>query len=186
MSGLRKPQLYSVDDYLQGEQQAKLRHEFVDGNVFAMAGASARHNRICIRAVMALEPMALAKACQSFMADMKLRVGNSVYYPDIMVICDSSDTDPMMKSAPCLIIEVLSESTERADRIEKLQAYQTISTLRNYLLVAQDVRRVESYRRNGLTWRYESFVDQGEIELDCPAGVITLAQMYDGVVPLYA
>ena len=181
MSRLRKPQLFSIEDYLQGEQRAKLRHEFVEGNVFAMAGASAQHNRICIRTLMALEPMALAKGCQSFMADMKLRIGNSVYYPDIMVICDSSDTDPLIKSAPCLIIEVLSESTERADRIEKMQAYQNILTLRNYLLLAQDARRVELYRRNGLTWRYESFVEQGEIELDCPAGVITLAQMYDSV-----
>ena len=181
MSGLRKPQLFSIEDYLQGEQQANLRHEFVDGQVFAMVGASARHNRICIRALMALEPMALAKGCQSFMADMKLRVGNSVYYPDIMVVCDSSDSDPLMKSAPCLIIEVLSESTERADQIEKLQAYQTVLTLRNYILLAQDARRVELYRRNGLTWRYESFVEQGEIELRCPSGVITLAQIYDSV-----
>ncbi len=147
-----------------------------------MAGASASHNRMCIRALVALEPMALASGCMSFMADMKLRVRDSVYYPDLMVICDSLDTDPLIKSAPCLIIEVLSESTERSDRIEKLQTYQTIPTLKNYLLVAQDARRIELYRRNGLTWRYESFVDQGEIALDCPAGVITLAQMYDGVV----
>jgi len=182
MTGLRKPQLYSIDDYLQGEQQAKLRHEFVDGQVFAMAGASANHNRICIRALMALQPMALASGGMSFMADMKLRVRESVYYPDLMVLCESKDTDPLIKSAPCLIIEVLSESTERSDRIEKLQAYQTIPTLKSYLLVAQDARRVELYRRNGLTWRYESFIDQGEIALDCPAGVITLAQMYDGVV----
>ncbi len=182
MTGLRKPQLFSVDDYLQGEQQAKLRHEFVDGQVFAMARASAGHNRICIRILMALEPMAVATDCMSFMADMKLRVRDCVYYPDLMVICDNSDTDPLIKSAPCLIIEVLSESTERTDRTEKLQAYQRIPTLKNYLLVAQDARRVELYRRTGLTWRYESFVDQGEIALDCPAGVLTLAQMYDGVV----
>jgi Uma2 family endonuclease len=82
-----QPQLFSVDDYLQGELHAKLRHEFVDGQVFAMAGASASHNRICIRALMALEPMALAAGCMSFMADMKLRVRDCVYYPDLMVIC---------------------------------------------------------------------------------------------------
>jgi Uma2 family endonuclease len=183
MSGLQRTQLFSMEDYLQGEQRESLRHEFVDGHVYAMAGASARHNRICIRTLMALEPMALAKGCQTFMADMKLRVDTSVYYPDVMVICDASDTDPLMKSAPCLIIEVLSESTERADRIEKLQAYQSIKTLRNYLLVAQDARRVELYRRTGNAWQYESFIDQGDIELDCPPGILTLGQIYDEALP---
>ena len=182
MTGLRKPQLFSMNDYLQVEQHAKLRHEFVEGQVFAMAGASACHNRICIRTLMALEPLALAKGCQSFMADMKLRVRDSVYYPDLMVICDTNDTDPLIKLTPCLIIEVLSESTERSDRTEKLQAYQNIPTLKNYLLVAQDARRVELYRRSGLAWRYESFIEQGEIALDCPTGVLTLGQIYDGML----
>jgi Uma2 family endonuclease len=181
MSALRKAELISMEDFLQGESQSKLRHEFFGGQVFAMAGGTARHNRICTRTLIALEPLAAAQGCETFVTDMKLRVDDAIYYPDVMVVCDKSDVDPLIKSAPCLIIEVLSESTARIDRTEKLQAYQKISTLRNYLLIEQTARRIELFRRNGLTWRHESCVGDADIKLDCPNGVISLAQIYEGL-----
>lgn len=181
MSALCKPELISLKDYLQGEARSKIRHEFVGGQVFAMAGGTARHNRICTRTLIALEPLAAVQGCETFVTDMKLRADDAIYYPDVMVVCDKSDVDPLIKSAPCLLIEVLSESTARIDRTEKLQAYQKLATLRNYLLIEQNVRRVELFRRNGLTWRHESFVDDSDIKLDCPAGVISLAQIYEGL-----
>ena len=178
MNALRMPELIRVEEYLQGEAVAKLRHEFVAGQIFAMAGASERHNRICFAFAEILGPHLRKDGCRGYLNDMKLRTANAIYYPDVMVVCDLSDQDQLVKSAPCMIIEVLSESTERTDRTEKLFAYQQISTLRNYLLVAQDKRSVELYRRNGLTWRFEHYVGDAEIQLDCPAGLISLTQIY--------
>jgi Uma2 family endonuclease len=180
MSALRQQHVFSVQDYLAGELTASVRHEFVDGQVFAMAGASKRHNEICVNLIEALGPLRAAKRCKSYVSDMKLRAGSCIYYPDIMVICDASDDDAMVKSAPCLIIEVLSESTERTDRTEKLRAYQQLASLQNYLLVAQDVRHVELYRRNGAAWSHESYIE-GRILLDCPEGELDVATLYDGV-----
>lgn len=181
MGALQKPELIRMDDYLRGEIDAKLRHEYVAGQVFAMAGASERHAQICFAFAALLRPLLQAQGCRGFIADMKLRVDDAVYYPDVMVVCDKSDHDPLVKSAACLLIEVLSDSTARTDRGEKLLAYQKILTLRNYLLVEENARRVELFRRNGLTWRHESFVDEGVLKLDCPVGEITLAQIYQGL-----
>jgi Uma2 family endonuclease len=181
MSALKRADLISIDDYLAGEATAKLRHEFVGGQVFAMAGASERHAQICFALAALLRPMLQAQGCRGFIADMKLRADDAVYYPDVMVVCDKSDVDPLVKSAPCLLIEVLSESTSRIDRTEKLQAYQKIMTLRSYLLIEQTSRCVELYRRNGLTWRHECYLDNAEIKLDCPEGKISLAQIYEGL-----
>ena len=181
MSALKREELVSIQDYLAGEAFAKLRHEFVGGQVFAMAGGTVRHNRICTRALIAIEPLASAQGCETYMTEVKLRTENAIYYPDLMVVCDKSDVDPIVKSAPCLLIEVLSESTARTDRIEKLQAHQKITALRNYLLIEQNSRRVEIYRRNGLTWHHECHTGEAEIKLDCPMGTISLSQIYEGL-----
>ncbi len=181
MCAQKQFQRLTINEYLRGEVDATVRHEYVAGQVFALAGGSVRHNRICTRAFVALEPLVAKQNCESYLADVKLRAGDAVYYPDVMVVCDQSDDDPMVKSAPCLLIEVLSESTARTDRTEKLMAYQSILTLRNYLLVEQNTRRIQLYRRNGLTWRHEIYSGDADIKLDCPNGVIALAQIYDGL-----
>jgi Uma2 family endonuclease len=179
MGALKQLELISMSDYLAGEVNAKLRHEYVSGRVFAMARASERHAQICFSLAALLRPALMAQSCRGFIADMKLRVADAVYYPDVMVVCDKSDTDPMIKSAPCLLIEVLSESTARVDRNERWQAYQHIATLQNYLLIEQNLRRIELFRRVGLTWQHESYVGESEIELDCPRGKISLTQIYE-------
>jgi Uma2 family endonuclease len=181
MSALKKLELISIEEYLAGELNAKLRHEYVDGRVFAMAGASERHAQICFGLAAALRASLLAQGCRGFIADMKLRVADAIYYPDVMVVCDKADTDPLVKTAPCLLIEVLSESTARVDRNEKWHAYQNIPTLKNYLLIEQSVRQIELYRRIGATWQHESYVGESEMALDCPGGTISLAQIYEGL-----
>ena len=180
MNTPRKPELLTIDAYLAGERLAGTRHEYVEGQVFAMAGGTARHNRICTRTLLALE--GLGSGCDVYVADVLLRADTAFYYPDLMVICDPGDQDPRIKSAPCLIVEVLSENTERTDRGEKLRAYQRLPSLLNYLLIAQHAPRVELYRRHASDWLYESFAGSGELRLDCPSGVISLAQIYAGVV----
>lgn len=159
----------SVEEYLEGELRSDIRHEYIDGEVYAMGGASDRHALIVNALAFVLTPAARRKACQLFTSDMKLRLGIAgkpvFYYPDILLSCNPVDRDVYFRSTPCLIVEVLSESTERIDRREKMLAYQTLPSLKEYLLVAQDVRRVEIYRRAN-EWQAE-YVEEGEFRLDC-------------------
>lgn len=164
----RKPCI-TVEEYLEGELHSEIRHEYIDGQVYAMGGASRRHGLIVNALAFALTPAARQRRCQLFSSDMKVRLtiaGKTVfYYPDLLLSCDTTDDDPYFCSRPCLIVEVLSETTERIDRREKLLAYQTLPSLMEYLLVAQDVRQVESYRRAN-DWQPEYFND-GALRLDC-------------------
>lgn len=173
----------SVEEYLAGEQGSELRHEYLDGQVYAMTGASDRHGLIVNALAFALTPAARRKGCQLFTSDMKLRLeigGKTVfYYPDLLLSCDPQDREPYFRRAPCLIVEVLSESTARIDRREKLLAYQGLPSLQTYLLVEQDARRVEVYRRAN-AWSVE-YVEQGGIRIDCLDTELPLAEVYADV-----
>jgi Uma2 family endonuclease len=101
------------------------------------------------------------------------------YYPDLVLSCDPNDRATYFRERPCLIVEVLSEATERIDRREKLLAYQTIPSLREYLLVAQDQMRVETYRR-GNDWRPE-VITEGAVSLECIDVDIAIETIYEDV-----
>jgi len=170
----------SVEEYIDGELHSEIRHEYVDGQVYAMGGASRSHGLIVNALAFALTPAARSKRCQLFISDMKVRLNiadqSVFYYPDLLLSCDPADREPYFCSRPCLIVEVLSESTERIDRREKLLAYQTLPSVQEYILVAQDVRRVEIYRRAN-NWQAE-YTDSGEIRLDCLDASVTLDAIY--------
>jgi Uma2 family endonuclease len=135
----------SFEDYLSFEQTNSEKHEFVHGEIFAMAGATERHNRLTGRFYAALLAVEDGK-CRTYFSDMKLRTPNDVgYYPDILVVCDKSDDHPLVKRQPCLIIEILSDSTEAIDRGEKLGNYRLFESLQAYVLVNQHIQRVEIY-----------------------------------------
>lgn len=173
----------SVEEYLAGELQSEVRHEYIDGQVYAMGGASDRHGLILNALAYLLTPLARRRRCQLFTSDMKLKLeiaGRPVfYYPDLMLACDPDDREPYFRRHPCLLVEVLSEATERIDRREKLLAYQTLPSLREYLLVAQDARRVEVYRRAN-DWLAEE-VTRGEVRLDCLEAAIPIEAIYQDV-----
>lgn len=170
----------SVADYLASEQHSEIRHEYLDGLVYAMAGASRAHGLIVNALAYALTPAARRKGCQLFTSDMKLRLeigGKTLfYYPDLLLSCDPKDNDTYFSRTPCLLIEVLSESTARIDRREKLLAYQTLPSLEAYLLVEQDAKRVELYRRSK-HWQVE-YIEQGDIPLPCLDTVLAVADVY--------
>jgi Uma2 family endonuclease len=158
-----------VSEYLQGEQLSEIRHEYIGGQVYAMGGASRAHGLICGNFFMALRQSSRKKQCQLFFADMKIRLrisGQDIfYYPDLLLSCDPDDREDFFCQSPCLIIEVLSESTERIDRHEKMLAYQTLPSLQEYVLAAQDYRQVEIYRRRN-EWQPD-IVNEGLFHLDC-------------------
>lgn len=124
-------------DYLHREEVATGKHELVEGEIYAMAGASERHNRIAGNIFFHLRSATRGKPCRAFMADMKLRLasGSTYYYPDAMLVCDAGDDHPLYKQSPCFIAEVLSPATATVDLREKWAAYRNLASLRYYLLV---------------------------------------------------
>ncbi len=134
----------TVEEYLQLEQTSEIRHEYLGGQVFAMSGGSKEHNTITLNIASRVRSHLRGGSCSVFMADMKVRIQlasqrkSIFYYPDVIVTCDPDDQDRFFLNYPCLIIEVLSPSTETIDRREKLLNYQTLESLQEYVLVSQD------------------------------------------------
>ena len=161
---------FSHQEYLEGEQRSDIRHEYLAGQVFAMAGAGEKHNRIAGNLFFHLRAATRGKPCGVFISDMKLLVeqNDAYYYPDVMLTCDPADSESLYKRLPCLIVEVLSPSTEAIDRREKLIAYRNLSSLRYYLLVSQEKRQVECYVRDAENrWRLTVCDNEGTLEIIC-------------------
>lgn len=157
MSTVQKLKAVSVEDYLEGEKHARVRHEYVRGVIHAMAGASVLHNLIALALSSNLRAHLRGSPCRVFQSDMKVRVGDDFYYPDVLVTCDKVDAHAYYQDAPALIVEVLSESTETRDRLEKRLAYQSISRLQEYVLVSQHKINVEIVRRAGEEWEIQTY-----------------------------
>jgi len=183
MGTLPQTHVLSVEDYLEGELTAEVRHEYLGGEIHAMVGASDRHNLIALNLATALRPHVRGTGCQLFMADMKVRLtvaGDTVfYYPDLMLACDPEDRATYYRTRPCLIVEVLSRATQRIDRREKLLAYTAIDSFQDYILLSQDRPEAEIHRReNG--WRAEH-LSEGELTVACLKVRVPLQVIYDEV-----
>jgi Uma2 family endonuclease len=173
----------SVAEYLEGEKDAAVRHEYVAGQAYAMAGASARHNRIAGNIFSRLNDLLDGAECEPFISGMKVRVApDLVYYPDVVVTCDPPGGDPYVRTEPRLVVEVLSPSTERADRREKLAAYENCASVVEYAIVSQDRMLVELHRRAGDGWQTELFTEPDErCAFDSVGLTLTLADIYRNV-----
>lgn len=180
-----KPARRSPAEYLEWELKSPVKHEYVDGEVYAMSGASRRHNLIVGNLLRrALNASAEQKHCQVFGSDMRVQVDarNSYYYPDVSACCDPDDRDELYVTSPCLIIEVLSPSTASIDRREKRASYATLPSLRDYIIVDQDRLRVELYRRESHGWGgYILNQPDDLVELSCLNLRLTLSEIYEGV-----
>jgi Uma2 family endonuclease len=123
MQVVKDPAAISVAEYLAGEQDGEVRHEFIGGTAHAMAGASEEHNTIAMNIATALHAHLRGRPCRAFLLDLKVRLQiartDIFYYPDVMVACDPRDSDRYFKRFPKVVIEVLSPDTERTDRREK-------------------------------------------------------------------
>ena len=172
-----KPQM-SAQDFLAWDATQTVRHEFVGGEVFAMAGAGEAHVTVALNVAMALRQHLAGTPCRTFITDMKLRVeaADAFFYPDVMVSCSAADAaDPMVKRDPLLLVEVLSPATAAYDRGDKFAAYRKLPGLREYLLVDTDSRRCDLYRKgeDGLWVLHPFEPGQGvwleSVALDLPA-----------------
>ena len=173
---------FTIEEYFEFEERATVRHEYVDGQLYAMVGTTARHNQIIWNLILGLSGPARSAGCTVAFQDLKLQVTNNIiYYPDLMVICDPTDNHELYRTRPCLVVEVLSPSTEGHDRREKLFAYRQIETLRTYLMVWQDRRRVQRHFRSGDGWANGELSGSGDVPLTCPDVTLTLDDIYRDV-----
>lgn len=159
----------SIDEYMRGELESDIRHEYVGGDVYAMVGASARHNLISGNLFSAIRSQIHGTGCQVFINDMKAHIKatgmDCFYYPDIMLCCSDNENNAYYREHPCMIVEVLSESTERIDRREKFFAYTQIESLQEYILVDQNKQFIEHFKRQN-DWQPD-IITSGDLVLEC-------------------
>jgi Uma2 family endonuclease len=176
MALVEKLRLYTAEEYLAEEQRADERHELVGGQMFAMVGASNIHNLIAGSLHSHLRS-GIEEPCHVYMSDMKVRIENDFYYPDIVVSCEEVKKLSYYIDNPRVVIEVISPSTEMRDKMEKRIAYQKLSSLKEYILVYQDKVSVEVFRKVGNDWEKESYgegdmVKFASLKLDIMIGCI--------------
>jgi Uma2 family endonuclease len=179
-------ELVSIEDYLAGELASEVRHEYLGGYVYAMAGARNAHNRIASALIGLWHAELRGKPCEPFNSDTKVRVRlpthTRFYYPDGMVVCESNPANDSFQDKPVVIAEVTSEATRRLDEGEKREAYLTIPTLMVYLIVETDRPRVVVHRRTEHGFVAEVF--QGHdavIPLEDISASLCLAELYERV-----
>ena len=175
----------SEADYLAGEQRTKIRHEYVDGKVYAMAGTSLRHNDIAMNIAFALRLAARGTPCRVNVSDVTVRADKSkaYYYPDVMLGCERDESSKHYLEKPCVIVEVTSPSTEWKDHHQKVVAYQKIDSLQAYLIVAQDRIQVTAYYRDADGAWDVALYDQAAqtIPMPCATEVLNVADIYEGI-----
>lgn len=180
MSVKTKLKPLSVEEYLDGERHSDIRHEYIAGRVVAMTGASRHHNSIAGALYAALYHHLGDDPCRVHIADLKVRVDDAFYYPDVLVTCTPGGHD-YYETAPVLIVEVLSPATEARDRMEKRLAYQSLESLKEYVLAAQDQRQIEVYRRTPQGWELERFSADEELHLESVKLIVPMTKIYRDV-----
>ncbi len=172
----------TVEEYLELEQISDIRHEYVDGELLAMAGEKRRHNNLVARLVRLLVDVADEKKCELVFESVKLRTRATRYrYPDFVVSCASGDSEYFIDN-PCFVLEVLSDSTAQTDITKKLEEYTRLPTLMRYIMVSQKSRFVTVCKRTHEGWVFETLDENGEFEVPCLDTTVTLEQLYRGIL----
>ncbi|MGV3625495.1 MAG: Uma2 family endonuclease [Archangium sp.] len=175
-------QKMSVEQYLEAEERSQERHEYVAGSVYAMVGTTFRHNQIALSVAAALRPSLRGGTCRVFINDVKLRVesADAFFYPDVFVHCGTgaSGTTSVATSAT-LVIEVLSDSTSAYDRGEKMLMYRKLPSLKEIVLVWQDRRLVEIYRRADIGWTYLTFEGDDVVKFESVNAELPVSTIYE-------
>lgn len=137
-----------VDQYLEDELRRDVKYELIDGQIYAMADASANHERISSNISRYFGNHLQKSPCEPFGSDMKVKVGSRFFYPDVIVDCQFDETEPYYTESPVIIVEVLSKSTRRIDETTKRFSYMNIPGLQEYVLIEQDIVDIEVIRRS--------------------------------------
>jgi Uma2 family endonuclease len=180
-------QIYlSAEDYLQVEARSTMKHEYIDGETFVMAGATDAHATITLNLATLLRAYLRGSPCRVYVSDMKVRVdaANSFFYPDVFVTCDSRDvSEQLIKRHPTVIIEVLSKSTAVYDYSAKFGYYQQLESLQEYVLIKPDCMAVDVFRRDAENqWLLYAFTAGNEVALTSIDFCCAITELYEDVV----
>jgi len=171
----------SEKEYLDGEVTSEVKHEYVNGAVFAMAGTSKNHERISVNILMELSLHLKNHPCEPFGSDIKVRVPTGSYrYPDCMVVCDDDSDDEYYIQSPVILVEVLSRSTRQVDEKDKRVEYLHIPSLQEYILIEQDFVDVEVVRRSA-GWQSQHYFLGDELYLESIDLTISVEDLYQRV-----
>ncbi len=178
-------QRYPFRQYLELEQLSPVKHEFLEGEVWAMAGGTPEHAAVAANVLTLLSTQLRGKRCRVFDSDLRIRVTTTGLgtYPDVSVVCDQLEVDPNDPSGttvvnPRVVVEVLSSSTEGYDRGEKLASYKQIESLQEIVLVAFDKWRVDVWRRDDGQWVEHSTLEKGNAKLQSLGVTLPLDEVY--------
>jgi len=176
------PRPPSHAEYLEMEEASPVKHEYIAGQIYAMTGTSDIHNFICLNIASILRNHLKGSPCRVFMADVKAKLdqADAYYYPDVMVSCEKA-VSVYHREQPCLIIEVLSESTAKFDTGDKRRDYQALPSLQEYVLVSQEVMDVRVWRRGEDGWTAAIYTDGAVIPLNSVDLQIPIEQIYEEV-----
>ncbi len=181
---------YTIEDYFAIEESSTTKHEYFGGEICAMAGASLNHNRITRNVLLGLQARLSGSGCEAFGNDLRVHTPGGLYtYPDVLVVCGEIQlTGDRLETVtnPALIVEVLSASTKDYDRGQKFELYKTIASLREYLLIEQDVLLVERHSKVSDAapdgWQKQQYDDaDAQIALAALGVTLTLAEIYERV-----
>lgn len=189
MTALPKQKYVSPEDYLAMERESLERHEYFDGEIFQMSGASEGHNTIASNINASLHLQLKKRPCKVYQTDMRVHIPKTgLYtYPDISVVCGKPqllpDANPDTLTNPILIVEILSSSTENYDKGAKFDNYRSLESLGEYVLVSQDAKKVIRYTKqtNGSWILMDIIGDKTEIELSSIQCALAMEDIYDKV-----
>lgn len=182
MQNIKTNDFITESEYLSGELVSKLKHELVDGQVYAMAGASVNHGRISANISRKLGNQLEGTSCEPFISDMKVKTSTGSYrYPDVLVVCDDNFVaNGYATETPVIIVEVLSRSTRQTDIQDKLMEYINIPTLQEYVIVEQDVADVTVYRKSD-DWRSKHYFLKQDVYFESIDMTLSVEDIYDRV-----
>lgn len=172
---------WTVAEFVSWERNQTERHELIGGRVQMMVGGTAAHAAIVGSVFARLREAARARGCRAFAADMKLKAGDNVTYPDVFVTCAAIDGKATIVDDAVVVVEVLSPSTYDVDFGRKLQGYQQLPSLELYVLIQQDVRSVTTVRRSGAAWTMTTLAESGRIEIASLGLTIDLDEIYEDI-----
>lgn len=170
----------STEEYLDSELSSKTKHELIEGEAYAMAGASGNHERISGNIYRKLGNHLEGKPCEPFGSDMKVKANSNFFYPDVMVDCSFDETQPYYTETPVIIVEVLSKSTRRTDQTIKRINYLNIPSLQEYILIEQDFVEIEVVSRSK-NWQSRYYFLGDEISIESIELKITVEDIYQRV-----
>jgi Uma2 family endonuclease len=172
--------LTAVDDYLKWELSSAVKHELIDGYVYAMAGASANHERISGNILRKFGNHLENNPCEPFGSDMKLKVNSNFFYPDVMVDCTFDNSTPYFTQTPLIIVEVLSKSTRKIDTTLKFISYINIPSLKEYVLIEQDIVDIQVFRRSE-GWLPKHYFLGDDVTFEAIGLTLAVADIYQRV-----